>query len=66
MRIELPTASFLNQALEASNKWSEQLASGKKVNSGADNVATLQIIARLISQQNGYGQAVSNAHDGIS
>jgi flagellin len=48
------------------NQLDKSLASGKKINSAADNAAALQIIDRLTSQQDGYGQAVSNAYDGIS
>jgi len=56
----------LNQTQQTSNKLAEQLATGKKVNSAADDAAALQIIDRLTSQQDGYGQAVRNAYDGIS
>jgi len=66
MKIQSPPSSFLNQTQQTSNKLSEQLASGKKVNSAADDAAALQIIERLTSQQDGYGLAVRNAYDGIS
>ena len=52
--------------IQPSNKLAEQLATGKKVNTAADDAAALQIIDRLTSQQNGFSQAVSNAYDGIS
>ncbi len=58
--------SFLNQTQQTANKLAEQLATGKKVNTAADDTAALQIIDRLTSQQNGFSQAVNNAYDGIS
>ncbi|MBB1300497.1 flagellin [Pseudoalteromonas sp. SR44-8] len=66
MKIQSPATSFLNQTQQTSNKLAEQLATGKKVNSAADDAAALQIINRLTSQQDGYSQAVNNAYDGIS
>lgn len=66
MKIQSPPTSFLNQTQQTSNKLAEQLATGKKVNSAADDSAALQIIDRLTSQQNGYSQAIRNANDGIS
>ncbi|MDN3378200.1 MULTISPECIES: flagellin [unclassified Pseudoalteromonas] len=57
---------LINQTQQTSNKLAEQFATGKKVNSAADDAAALQIIDRLTSQQDGYGQAVRNAYDGIS
>lgn len=66
MKIQSPSTSFLNQAQQTSNKLAEQLATGKKVNSAADDAAALQIIDRLTSQQDGYSQAINNAYDGIS
>ncbi|MBB1341158.1 flagellin [Pseudoalteromonas sp. SR44-5] len=66
MKIQSPATSFLNQTQQTSNKLAEQLATGKKVNSAADDAAALQIIDRLTSQQDGYSQAVNNAYDGIS
>lgn len=65
MKIDNST-SLLNQTQQTSNKLAEQLATGKKVNSAADDAAALQIIDRLTSQQDGYSQAVNNAYDGIS
>ncbi|NMM40176.1 flagellin [Pseudoalteromonas arctica] len=66
MKIQSPATNFLNQTQQTSNKLAEQLATGKKVNSAADDAAALQIINRLTSQQDGYSQAVNNAYDGIS
>ena len=39
----------------------QQLASGKKVNSAADNAAALKIIQKMISQSNGYDMGTRNA-----
>ncbi|WP_404338905.1 flagellin [Pseudoalteromonas mariniglutinosa] len=66
MKIQSPSINILNQSQQTSEKLSEQLATGKKVNSAADDAAALQIIDRLTSQQDGYGQAMRNAYDGIS
>lgn len=44
----------------------QKLATGKRVNSAADDAAALQIIDRLQAQQNGQYQAIRNASDGIS
>ena len=66
MKIQSASANFLNQTQQTNNKLAEQLATGKKVNSAADDAAALQIIDRLTSQQNGFSQAVSNAYNGIS
>ncbi|MDI4669583.1 flagellin [Pseudoalteromonas shioyasakiensis] len=66
MKIQSPNTGFLNQTQQTGNKLTEQLASGKKVNSAADDAAALQIIDRLTSQQDGYSQAINNAYDGIS
>lgn len=66
MKIQSPSANFLNQTQQTNNKLAEQLATGKKVNSAADDAAALQIIDRLTSQQKGFSQAVNNAYDGIS
>ena len=66
MKIQSTSPSFLNQTQQTSNKLLEQLATGKKVNSAADDAAALQIIDRLTSQLDNTSQAVSNAYDGIS
>ena len=44
----------------------ERLASGKRINSAADDAAGLQISNRLTSQTNGLNQSIRNANDGIS
>lgn len=45
---------------------SERLASGKRINSAADDAAGLAISNRQTSQIRGLNQAVRNANDGIS
>ncbi len=44
----------------------QRLASGKRVNSAADDSAGLQIGSRLTAQVNGLNQGARNANDGIS
>lgn len=44
----------------------QRLASGKRVNSAADDAAGLQIGSRLTAQINGLNQGARNANDGIS
>lgn len=48
------------------DKASERLASGKRINSAADDAAGLAISNRQTSQIRGLDQAVRNANDGIS
>ncbi len=48
------------------DKASERLASGKRINSAADDAAGLAITNRQTSQIRGLDQAVRNANDGIS
>lgn len=45
---------------------SERLASGKRINSAADDAAGLAISNRMTSQIRGLNQAVRNAMDGVS
>ncbi|MCF6434705.1 MULTISPECIES: flagellin [Pseudoalteromonas] len=66
MKIQSQSSSIFNRIENTSNKLNQQLATGKRVNSAADDAAALQIIDRLTSQQNGYGQSIRNAYDGIS
>ena len=42
----------------------EQLSSGKRINSAADDAAGLSIATRMESQVRGLQQAISNAADG--
>jgi flagellin len=44
----------------------EKLASGKKINSAADDAAGLQISSRLTAEINGYEQQSYNAQDNIN
>lgn len=48
------------------DKASERLASGKRINSAADDAAGLAISNRQTSQIRGLDQAIRNANDGIS
>ncbi len=66
MKVQGPSNFLLNKTQETQNTLMQQLATGKKVNSAADDAAALQIIDRLQAQQNGYNQGISNAYDGIS
>ena len=44
----------------------EQLSTGKKINSAADNAAGLAITTRMTSQIRGLDQAIRNAYDAVS
>ena len=44
----------------------EQLSTGKRINSAADDAAGLAISSRMTAQINGLNQAVRNANDAIS
>jgi len=44
----------------------EQLSTGKRINSAADDAAGLAISSRMTAQVKGLDQAVRNANDGIS
>ena len=44
----------------------QRLATGKRINSAADDAAGLAISNRMTSQIRGLNQAVRNANDGIS
>lgn len=50
----------------AMSKTMEQLSTGKRINSAADDAAGLAISDRMTSQIRGLNQAVRNANDGIS
>jgi flagellin len=47
-------------------KTMEQLSTGKRINSAADDAAGLAISSKMTSQIKGLNQAVRNANDGIS
>ena len=63
-------ASVAQQALvrneRAMGAAMEQLSTGKKINSAADDTAGLAISSRMTAQIRGLDQAVRNANDGIS
>ncbi|GGD72569.1 flagellin N-terminal helical domain-containing protein [Lacimicrobium alkaliphilum] len=59
-------ASILQQVQNKQESLFEKLASGKRVNSAADDSAAQQIIDRLTSQTTGLRQAYNNAYDGVS
>jgi flagellin len=63
-------ASVAQQALvrneRAMSAAMEQLSTGKKINSAADDAAGLAISSRMTAQIRGLDQAVRNANDGIS
>jgi len=50
----------------AMNKAMEQLSTGKRINSAADDAAGLAISNKMTAQIRGLNQAVRNANDGIS
>ncbi|ODS24478.1 hypothetical protein AB835_03275 [Candidatus Endobugula sertula] len=56
----------LTQAGADLDKASERLASGRRINSAADDAAGLAISNRQTSQIRGLDQAIRNANDGIS
>ncbi|MCL5049509.1 MAG: flagellin, partial [Firmicutes bacterium] len=60
------TNSVLQNTMAAQDKRMEQLASGRRVNSAADDAAALQIIERMNAEATAYQRSVRNAFDGIS
>jgi len=62
----LQAANASNSASMMTSNAMQQLSTGKKINSAADNAAGLAISNTMTSQINGMTQAVSNANDGIS
>ena len=58
------------QALATNNrslsKAMEQLSTGKRINSAADDAAGLSIVSKMTAQIRGLNQAVRNANDSIS
>lgn len=65
-----PVALFSKAALAANNKdlsqSIERLATGKRINSAADDVAGMAISAKMSTRFRSLDQAVRNANDGIS
>lgn len=69
MNINSPKAAdngILQNTLRSQEQRMEQLASGKRVNSAADDAAALQIIERMNSEATAFQRSVRNAFDGIS
>lgn len=60
------TQNALSKNERAMAKTMEQLSTGKRVNSAADDAAGLAIVSRMTSQITGLKQAVRNANDAIS
>ena len=64
------SASIAQSALmkndRALGKTMEQLSTGSKINSAADDAAGLAISTRMTSQINGLNVGIKNANDGIS
>ncbi len=61
-----PTLSFIERQNKEREEKDEKLASGKKINSAADDPAGLQISTRLTSQINGYQQESANVQDQVN
>lgn len=59
-------ASLLQQVQQRQDTLLERLATGRRVNSAADDSAAQQIIDRLTSQVEGNRQSIRNAYDGVS
>ena len=60
------TQSALKRTEGAQSKAMEQLSTGKRINTAADDAAGLAISTRMTNQIRGLNQAVRNAGDGIS
>jgi flagellin len=60
------TGMLLQQVQQKQSSLMEKLASGKQVNSAADDPAAQLIIDQLSSQTQGSRQAIANAYGGIS
>lgn len=58
--------SFIERLTQEREEKAEKLASGKRINSAADDAAGLQIANRLTSQINGYQQLSVNSQDQIN
>lgn len=60
------SSSFLSQINQRLDKADEKLASGKRINSAADDAAGLLIANRLATQNDGLNQGIRNLYDGVS
>lgn len=58
--------SLIDQLTKKREEQDEKIASGKRINSAADDAAGLQIASRLTSQINGDSQLSFNAQDDIN
>jgi flagellin len=61
-----PSLSFIERITKEREEKDEKLASGKRINSAADDAAGLQIANRLTSQVNEYRQLSVNSQDQIN
>ncbi|MDG1752907.1 MAG: flagellin [Thalassotalea sp.] len=61
-----PSLSFIDRITKEREEKDEKLASGKRINTAADDAAGLQIANRLTSQINGYQQLSVNSQDQIN
>ena len=62
----ITAANHLNGTRGAMEQAMERLASGKRINSAADDAAGLAISSRMTSQIRGLNQSIRNANDAIS
>lgn len=65
-RLTQVTSTFLNRSQDALATSQERLASGKQVNSAADNAAGLSLISQFAARIASDGQGMRNLSDGIS
>ncbi|GLX78927.1 hypothetical protein tinsulaeT_22670 [Thalassotalea insulae] len=61
-----PALSVIDRLSKEREEKDEKLASGKRINSAADDAAGLQIASRLTSQIDGYQQLSYNAQDQVN
>lgn len=61
-----PSLSILDRLTKKREEEDEKIASGKRINSAADNAAGLQISSRLTAEINGAQQLSFNAQDQIN
>lgn len=66
MKVNTPNTNILNNVLQQQQKLTQQLATGKRINSAADDAAGLQIANRLSSSINAQEQGQRNLADGIA
>ena len=59
----MSSMNAMNSAQSSYDKYSQQLATGKRINSSADDAAGKQIANRLQAQSNGMDQAMRNIND---